>query len=340
MKKFLAALLVVAGLSVLIVPTVLNRTNSPSIRDSSAGSHSGSSIGELATRPTSPTMQTHPTETQPPETQAPTTQPTETQPPQTQPPETEPETPQPVTFSRYGSAGDIRDTTIVISLLVNDQTTRWEEWDDHLDTMRISLNTAAKWITDKCGDYGVNARILTDWIEYPDLLYIADMDLDLVRTDGSMYWKQRDYLIENIPVEFLMDKYDAKNVIFMFLFNTDLTCEVSSRSITNTRYEYVDYEFTNLYTRNNNHVTPPATFAHEMLHSFGAYDLYYASEGIPQEYVDHCVEVKSRDVMYTVNLGEEITVEFTELCAYYIGLTDYCSVVSDWGLTLSTYDLR
>lgn len=56
--------------------------------------------------------------------------------------------------------------------------------------------------------------------------------------------------------------------------------------------------------------------------------------------MDHCSAVHSRDIMYTVNSGNQISAEFTELCAYYVGLAPNCSEVSEWGLTLSTYDLR
>ena len=80
-----------------------------------------------------------------------------------------------------------------------------------------------------------------------------------------------------------------------------------------------------------------ATFAHEILHCFGAYDLYYASKTIPQAYVDYCKQSNSKDIMYTINLGKEIRMTFTELCAYYVGLIDTCETVEIWGLGKSTH---
>ena len=78
--------------------------------------------------------------------------------------------------------------------------------------------------------------------------------------------------------------------------------------------------------------TPAATFAHEILHAFGAPDLYLKNSRIPQEYVDYCNETKSNDIMFTINLGSSISVFFSDLCAYYVGLKDTCSEVDTWGL--------
>ena len=69
----------------------------------------------------------------------------------------------------------------------------------------------------------------------------------------------------------------------------------------------------------------------------GAWDLYYALDAIPQAYVDHCAETGSGDIMYKVNPGASIRETFTDLCAYYVGLTDTCAEVETWGLARSTH---
>ena len=77
--------------------------------------------------------------------------------------------------------------------------------------------------------------------------------------------------------------------------------------------------------------------AHEIMHCFGAYDLYYASSAIPQAYVDHCRITDSNDIMYTVSLGTTIPQLFTQLDAYYLGLVDSCDEVDTWGLGKSSF---
>jgi hypothetical protein len=73
------------------------------------------------------------------------------------------------------------------------------------------------------------------------------------------------------------------------------------------------------------------------MHCFGAYDLYYASDVISQNYVDHCIATDSMDIMYTVSLGAEIFQCFTQLDAYYMGLVDSCDEVTTWGLGKSAF---
>ena len=91
-------------------------------------------------------------------------------------------------------------------------------------------------------------------------------------------------------------------------------------------------EFMNIFVKFDNVETPPSTIAHEMLHCFGAPDLYYANELIPQEFVDYCASSGTRDIMYTVALGDEITDWFTGLDAYYVGLNPYSMQVDEWNL--------
>ena len=72
--------------------------------------------------------------------------------------------------------------------------------------------------------------------------------------------------------------------------------------------------------------------AHEILHCFGAYDYYYSSNTIPQEYIDYLYSIDSQDIMLISYDMYEITLELTPTDAYYIGLTDKCEDLYEWGL--------
>ncbi len=98
-------------------------------------------------------------------------------------------------------------------------------------------------------------------------------------------------------------------------------------SVQATPEEYTEYTTTE--------PVKPCTYAHEMLHCFGAYDLYYSNSDIPQEYVDHLAEIGSEDIMYMVYDSEEIHNELGEPDAYYVGLCDTCDEVEEWGLPLA-----
>lgn len=243
-----------------------------------------------------------------------------------------------------GSAGSPEGTTLIISIFANELNTNWDfETEEDRATRTLMLNhmeSATSWLTQQIGVYGTESHFIYDWEENPDLCYSYDFgQLMLVRPDGGGYWKQENYVLENIPSEALKDKYQAQNIIYMFYFNTDETNTVNSWSLGNN--QDLETEIINVFVRDNLsddfYYMPASSIAHEIMHCFGAHDLYYASEVIPQDYVDHCTAIDSNDIMFTVSLGESIPQLFTPLDAYYLGLVDSCEEVDTWGLGISSY---
>ena len=257
--------------------------------------------------------------------------------------ETQPE-PEQQAPSKLGSAGMISDKTVVVSIFVNDSTTHWD-FDlkadkDMRNTLYRHLGNGVKWIAKQCKTYGATPEFVYDWKKNPDLYYTYDFGQHkLVREDGGGYYTQTDYLDANIDSQALLEKYEAQNIIYIFYFNTDKDNTVNSWAITHLNGVYT--EIINVYARDDYsggfYIMPASSFAHEILHCFGAYDLYYASSEIPQAYVDHLAKTRSKDIMYTVGLGGSITQKFTELDAYYVGLVDSCEEAETWGLGQSTY---
>lgn len=154
-----------------------------------------------------------------------------------------------------------------------------------------------------------------------------------------MYEVQADYVRENIDTESLRQKYHADNVVYFFLFNTPYEHTPNPWSLGFSSSPDYDIEYVNLYIRFGDVFdAPPATYAHEILHAFGAPDLYYVDTGIPQEFVDYCSQTGCNDIMFTVNAGETISSEFTPLDAYYVGIGPRPAEADEWGLGPSEYD--
>ncbi len=238
-------------------------------------------------------------------------------------------------FGPLGSASEMQGVTLIVTIQADDLLSSWGSDTATMDRMLSYQGIATRWLTARCAEWGVDAKFIYDWKENPDLFFRKSFDEELVRYDGSMYNFQKDYLVMEIPVTELMSKYAADNVIFMFFFNTGYESEVNPWTISykdTSSNRSCNYELMNIYVKFDDVETPPSTIAHEMLHCFGAPDLYYANELISQEYVDYCVSSAARDIMFTVTLGDTIIDEFTELDAYYVGLTDYSSVVTQWNL--------
>ncbi len=108
-------------------------------------------------------------------------------------------------------------------------------------------------------------------------------------------------------------------------------------------------EFVIMYNYVNHIKEGPSSIAHEMLHAFGAPDLYTVREegydlGITKEYVEHLRQENSGDIMFSVYDSEtgsmpydRIDREFSEVDAYYTGLTVSCDDVKEYGLGRSIY---
>ena len=245
----------------------------------------------------------------------------------------------------HGSAGYVEGTTLIVSVFADDLNTSWDFATEKdiatRDRMLSEMKTASAWLTKQIAAYGVESDFVYDWEENPDLYYICDFgQLLLVREDTGGYWKQEEYVLENVPSETLKKKYQAQDIIYMFYFNTDESNTITSRTISDRHN--AETEIINIFVRNDRsdglyYIAAP-TFAHEIMHCFGAYDLYYASETIPQAYVDYCKEMISSDIMFrTSRLLSIDYLEFSRLDAYYMGLVDSCDEVTAWGLGKSTF---
>ena len=150
---------------------------------------------------------------------------------------------------------------------------------------------------------------------------------------------QADYVRENIDTDALRQKYHADNVVYFFLFNTPYEHTPNPWSLGFSSSTDYDIEYVNLYIRFGDMFdAPPSTYAHEILHAFGAPDLYYESTVIPKEFVDYCSQTGCNDIMFTVNAGETIDSDFTPIDAYYVGIGARPAEADEWGLGPSEYD--
>ena len=83
----------------------------------------------------------------------------------------------------------------------------------------------------------------------------------------------------------------------------------------------------------------PSTVAHEILHAFGASDLYQNTDylyNISQEYIDFINENELNDIMRCPETGDagnydSINSEISDITAYYVGLADSSETVDQWG---------
>jgi hypothetical protein len=254
-------------------------------------------------------------------------------------------------FGEFGSATYISDRTLVVSIFTSDNETSWDFDNEDDLALRGAVYSgtaiACEWIAEQAKSYGTQTDFLYDWEEYGDLVYTAELNGDANRNALSGIISEASWrcIDETVDSEALLEKYDAKNIVYMMYFNIPKTDENGSCSI--PYFEGMSYPYETAYVIMNDASNPtcPAIIAHEMLHLFGAPDLYTAVDyGITDEYVEYIADIETNDIMRATTdratgerLHDRITNEITDITAYYVGLTDYSETVAEWGFDKNQY---
>ena len=253
----------------------------------------------------------------------------------------------------HGAAKYIWDRTIVVAIYADDSTTHWD-FSREADTRqrlrnRFNLGVACAWLTEQARRYhGDCGGFVWDWYEHSDLYYTATFSQDMIHNNGGRDAAQAivGFVHENVPTKELLQRYDAENIIYNVYFNApnDSSFRSWSTGVLNREINAEQYypEACVLVPYGRGRENNPAVFAHEMLHAFGAYDLYETYEGSPitQAYVDYLMRNNPNDLMnhcYFSDL-DIVTVEFSAIDAYYVGLTGRPAEADKWGLGLSMFE--
>ena len=246
-----------------------------------------------------------------------------------------------------GSAGTLDGTTVVVSIFANDTNSEWNETEDAEKITNINsyLSIACDYLEDVTRSYGKEALFIADFEEYADLKYEMNFSYSLtnqeVIDEGDVDYDVWEYIDDNIDTASIKSKYDADNLVFMLFIDSDKDNE----AITCTRNYYTgmpyEYEIVYLYNIDYELVNCPAVYAHEILHTFGAPDLYVEDENynITDEFLTYVEENMSNDIMLTCSdvdtyeyHYDSITNEVGEVTAYYVGLIDQSDIVDEWAL--------
>ena len=252
-----------------------------------------------------------------------------------------------------GTVKELSGDIAVVSIFVKDKTTSWNfnsASDQKLyQTVYSNLSIAVDYLEKNSKSYGKTVNFIYDWEKYPELTYdldinvdYRDIDRDYNRFDNTAFRA----IEENVPTESILKDLNTDQILYMMFFNTP-----SSNTITSCTRNYYQgmvrpYEICYMFMNCNGDTDCPSNFAHEMLHSFGAPDLYMAEDyNITQEYVRYAEQIELNDIMrinHDLNIGDyvydRITNEITDITAYYAGLTDYSETVDQWGFAKSQHD--
>ncbi len=237
----------------------------------------------------------------------------------------------------YGSAKTAWGKTVVVSVFVESNESSWTGNNTSMQTALSKLKSASDWFAAQCRSFGADTEIVCDWGVYPELVYKMDFS-------NAPYSAEQALLLDKIDTAGILRQHSADNIVYM-LFRNEFA--VSGTQVIKSSNTLREYDIVNLYFKGQ-YDSPEvygngewaATYAHEMMHCFGAYDLYRGANGIPEEYKETLYAQmferydNRNDIMLQPHV-DEVFEEFnyvSELDAYYIGLIPYCADIDTWGL--------
>lgn len=254
-----------------------------------------------------------------------------------------------------GSAEELSGDVAVVSVFALTPDYSWDFSDSEdcrtrEDTLKY-MDIASEWIEKNAVEWNQDVNFIYDWKKCEYLYYEADLSENVLISRHNYGGDEVGrYIDSNIPsISQIKNKLDCDEVVYIIYYNTDdKFTDVSNTSVYYDGCNY-PYEYVSLYCNNNYCEEPPAVYAHEILHAFGAPDLYTADEygnnyGTTDELVDYIKNNLDNEIMYTTYdrvTGEchysSITNDLTEITAYYIGWTDRSAIAEKFGMQSSSH---
>lgn len=226
-----------------------------------------------------------------------------------------------------GSAPFLKGRNILVSMFVitPESSFTHEEQLTALD----KLKSAASYIETQAAEYGAEAELLCDWTEYGDLY--AEAATDFAVNESSDYIELLDeeiakWFSELISYDELMEKYGAQGIATcVFINNPGISYAIVYDGTDNEKESII--LFTGDYYRNGEEESA-ATYAHEILHVFGAHDLYEGAE-FTSEVTDYLSQKYPEEIMTDVSEGDKyvITRDISPVTAYHLGWLAYSEEV-------------
>ncbi len=247
-----------------------------------------------------------------------------------------------------GSVGQAEGNTLLVTILVSDPDYIWdlsgERDKERLESVDWALKVSTEFITEAAASWGKELHFIYDTSPGSDLLYeqtytisMAAKNLDDAGSSEISKYEERQRVLKNdlqyhVPSEHLKEKYNTDNIGYLFIINTEADAP-NLRSHTETCFvdgsrdpEYACINFFEEGWQN-----PPAVYAHEILHLFGAPDLYML-DSYDEEYKKLILDYFQNDIMYqpwgsggegyTKESYLKVDSEIMQLTAFYLGWTD------------------
>lgn len=218
-----------------------------------------------------------------------------------------------------GSACYLSGKNLLYSLYVDTPQSSWEQ--EEKEEVLSKLGIACEYIEDCAKQYHKKVELVYDWEENTDLAGNAKVKFPIC--DQADFVEELDeeiaLWVENkVDYEELMEEYKAEGIALLVFVNNS----VSSYAIV---YDGIDNPKESVVLEGGE---TPAAYAHEILHVFGAHDLYKDAE-YTKEVTDYVKKAYPLEIMYTVTdehgkkYEDQIVNIVSPITAYHLGWIDY-----------------
>ncbi len=256
-----------------------------------------------------------------------------------------------------GTGAELDGTIVIMSIAANDANTSWD-FDSQEDMATLSemshrFYLGLEWIKEQGQKYGKNINFVYDWDQDQDLFYTAQLSADYGDCEAHRD-DQKVFIEENLSAyaDKLIDRYNADGIVFLYYLNmpsdTNFICFANAFQGTELGMDYpIETMMISKWVYGAEQ--GPDTYAHELLHVFGAPDLYSvdmdgSNHGITQEFVDYCDQNYKNEIMVTSYDADNMTIPtdhvgsyLSDITAYFIGWIDSCEDCTEYGVANSEH---
>ena len=226
-----------------------------------------------------------------------------------------------------GSAKFLKGKNLLLSLFVTTPQSSWTQ-EDQLQTLD-KVGKAVAYIEEQAEDYQIEAELLYDFTQYPDLKkeveteFLIQEDVDFLdRLDEEIVLWQEEILC----YEEMINKYGAEGIATMIFVNNPGISYAIVYDGTDSKKETMILFAQDYYQPGK--AESATAYAHEILHVFGAHDLYEDAE-FTKEVSDYVALTYPREIMYTVTqTGNGIDSVLSPVTAYHLGWIDKAEEIS------------
>lgn len=229
--------------------------------------------------------------------------------------------------NKEGSAKYLSGRTGIITFFVGDETTQWSKSD--ITTVCNKLNIAATYLMDCGKKYEQNVELIYNM---DDMLFYEWTEYKIKEWQDNNHLKEvYNWIDKDVNCEKLIKKYDLDGLAFLVVLNGPGISYACPHTVEDERSGYYEVAYIFLFDQDYpDRYESPASYAHELLHLWGAVDLYdYGGNTISTSLEEYIKQEHPNEIMYTtyhngaISVSNDIEQEFSNITAYQVGFLNY-----------------